>query len=126
MSRPGRWVLPMPDPLEVIANELDEGPTVPKALKVLELAKANGWYENPFHSFVIRLDRDDAQPIFARWDVGLTASGKISYRFQGARAFNGQPMNYNDLLIALENPEVLLPEPPADLQEGEETDDCSD
>lgn len=104
----------MADMHEVIAAEIDSDSLAPKALKVLTLAKENGWYENPYHSFVIRLNREDAQPIFARWDVGVTASGKISYRFQGARAANGQPMNYNDLLIALENPDVLLPEPPAE------------
>jgi hypothetical protein len=112
----------LPEPLEVIAAELEEGPTG-KALKVLELAKEHGWYENPHHSFVIRFTRDDAQPIFARWDVGVTATGRISYRFQGARAMNGQPMNYNDLLIALEDPEVLYPEPPG--EEGE-SNDCTD
>lgn len=115
MSATGLWRAPVnEEQAAVIAAELDNGPTG-KPLKILEAAIANGWYENPFHSFVIRLDRDDAQPIFARWDVGVTASGKISYRFQGARAKNGQPMNFSDLLAVLEEPRLLLAEPPEDI-----------
>jgi hypothetical protein len=88
-------------------------PTALRAMKVLDAAKANGWVENPYCSLVLRLTRPDAEPFFARWDLSFNPeTGKRSWRFVGARAKNGQPLNYTDIFIYLENPAVIYPEPP--------------
>ena len=116
----------MPDLFDVLAGELEGEPSPARAIKVLEAAKANGWTENPYSSFVVRLTREDAEPFFARWDLSFNPeTGKKSWRFAGARARNGQALNYSDIFIYLENPEVIYPEPPEEIQ-GEITDDCTD
>ena len=98
---------------EALKDELDGEPSASRALKVLDLADELGWMVNPVCSFVIRLTRDDAVPFFARWDLGYDeVKAKRSWRFAGARAANGQPLNYNDIKIYLEDPDVILPEPP--------------
>jgi hypothetical protein len=95
-----------------LKDELDGEPTAARAMKILDQAGELGWTENPFVSLVIRLTRDDAVPFFARWDLSVTDSGKRSWRFQGARAANGQALNFNDIKIYLEDPDVIHPEPP--------------
>ena len=102
----------MPD---VVAGEVAGEPSPARAIKVLDTAKAKGWTENPFCSLVLRLTRADAIPFFARWDLSFNAdTGKKSWRFTEARAANGQPLNYNDIFIYLDDPRVIYPEPPGD------------
>lgn len=83
----------------------------PRVLKVLDAAEENGWTENPYVSLVVRLTREDAVPFFARWDL-VTNGDKRSWRFHGARAANGQALNYGDIFIYLDDPSVIYPEPP--------------
>lgn len=90
-----------------------DGPPPARVLKVLDAADENGWTENPYISLVVRLTREDAIPFFARWDL-VGSEDKRSWRFQGARAANGQKLNYNDIFIYLEDPSVIYPEPPED------------
>jgi hypothetical protein len=101
------------DIFDVLPGELEGEPSAARALKVLAKAKEEGWTENPHCSLVLRLTRGDALPFFARWDLSFDPeTGKKSWRFQGARAQNGQPLNYNDIAIYLEDPDVIYPDPP--------------
>lgn len=109
---------------DVTVKEVISDPSNAKALKVLALAKENGWHENPFTSLVIRLDKEGAEPFFCRWDLAVGTNGKPSWRFQGARASNGQPLNYNDVLVYLTDPSVIYPEAPG--EEGEAADGCNE
>ena len=87
--------------------------------KVLDAAEEHGWSENPAVSVVIRLAKPEdklARPFFMRWDLTRTPEGKRSWRFQGARANNGQPLNYRDCLVYLADPSVIYPEPPAETE----------
>ncbi len=96
-----------------MAEEVNGEPTPVKALKVLEAMRDNGWTENPFASFAVRGARPDAEPFFAVWHCFFNEeTGKRSWRFANARAKNGQPLNYTDIFIYLENPLVIYPEPP--------------
>lgn len=107
----------MPDVFDTFAREVISQPTNARGLKVLAQAKELGWQENPYVSMVLRLTKEGAEPFFARWDLGVTASGKPSWRFQGARAANGQPLAYNDIAVYLQDPDVIHPEPPEDDRE---------
>jgi hypothetical protein len=92
----------------------------PRILKVLAVAEENGWTENDAISLVIRLNKPDdslARPFFMRWDLHRGEGGKRSWRFQGARASNGQALNLGDALVYLEDTSVIHPEPP-DEQQG--------
>lgn len=93
-------------------KEIMGEPSAARALKLLAKAKENGWHENPFTSLVIRLDKEDAEPFFMTWHLGVGSNGKPSWRFQGGRAKNGQALNLNDALLYLEDPSVIYPEPP--------------
>lgn len=95
-----------------LKDEVEREPSAARAMKILDQAAGLGWTENPFVSLVIRLTREDAIPFYARWDLTVTGEGKRSWRFQGARAANGQALNYNDIKIYLQDPDVILPEPP--------------
>lgn len=92
----------------------------PRVLKVLIAAEENGWTENPYHSFAVRFQKPDdpkAKPFFMRWDLFKDPeTGKRSWRFAGARAQNGQALNYRDAVIYLQDTSVIYPEPP---EEGE-------
>jgi hypothetical protein len=108
---------------DVLADELAGEPSAARAVSILETAKDLGWTENPSCSFVIRLTRDDAKPFYARWDLGVSETGKKSWRFQGARAINGQPLAFGDIKTYLEDPSVIYPEPPDELAEAAEHED---
>lgn len=98
---------------EALKDELDGEPSASRALKILDTAEDLGWLVNPVCSFVIRLTRDDAVPFFARWDLAYDeAKAKRSWRFAGARAANGQALNYNDIKVYLNDPDVIHPEAP--------------
>jgi hypothetical protein len=96
-----------------LKDELDGEPTAARAMKMLDQAEELGWTESPFVSLVIRLTREDAIPFFARWDLAVSKEGKRSWRFQGARAANGQPLNFNDIKVYLNDPDVIHPEMPS-------------
>lgn len=96
-----------------LRDELDGEPSAARAMKILDQAAELGWTENPFVSLVIRLTREDALPFYARWDLSVTSEGKRSWRFQGARAANGQALNYNDIKIYLQDPDVIQPDMPS-------------
>ena len=87
----------MPTPVEPVKDELAGEPSPARALKVLDEASELGW-EIGACSFVIRLDRDDALPWFARWDLSVSDEGKKSWKFAGARASNGQLFRYMSYL----------------------------
>ena len=98
---------------DVLKDELDGEPTPARAIKILDEAEELGWTHNPACSFVIRLTREDALPFFARWDMAHNPeTGKRSWRFQGARAVNGQPLNFNDIKLYLQDPDLIYPEAP--------------
>jgi len=99
--------------LDGVKAELEGEPTAARAMKILDQAAELGWTENPFVSLVIRLTREDAIPFFARWDLSVSDTWKRSWRFQGARAMNGQALNFNDIKIYLEDPDVIHPEMPS-------------
>lgn len=102
------------------AIEALEGPIPPAVQKVLDAADEHGWSLNPDITLVVRLTKADplAIPFFMRWNlVGRTAKGKLSWRFHGARASNGQPLTLDDALLYMKDPSVIYPEPP----EGEKT-----
>jgi hypothetical protein len=102
------------DIFQVLAEETEGEPSPARALKILAKAKEEGWTENPHCSLVLRLTREDAIPFYARWDLSFDPeTGKKSWRFQGARAMNGQALNYNDISVYLEDPSVIYPEPPS-------------
>lgn len=99
--------------LDAAHDELGGEPTASRALRILDLAYEEGWDTNPACSFVIRLTREDAIPFFARWDLAFNVeTGKRSWKFAGARAANGQPLNFNDIKVYLQDPDVIHPEPP--------------
>lgn len=98
---------------DVLADETSGEPSAARALKVLAMAREHGWVDNPHTSLVVRLTKDEALPFFIRWDLSFDPeTGKKSWRFQGARAQNGQALNYNDALLYLQDPDVIHPEPP--------------
>lgn len=107
----------MPEPkgqldiLEIIKDELEDS-TAKRAFAILDMAREHGWTDNPFTSLVIRLTHPEGRPFFARWDLTVSDEGKRSWRFQGARANNGQPLNFNDVKLYLQDPTVVEPEPP--------------
>lgn len=93
--------------------------TIPPAVrKLLEAAEENGWkWNGPGFTLVGRLHKPDdplAKPFFMRWDLNRTDKGKWSYRFNGARASNGQPMNLGDVHVYLKDTSVIYPEPPTE------------
>jgi hypothetical protein len=97
-----------------------EGPFPPRVKAILDLAKTEGWELNsPGVTLVVRLTRSDGIPFYARWDVTQGPKGP-SYRFQGARAANGQPLAAGDIPVYLKDPSVILPKPPADEELAEE------
>ena len=104
---------------DVVSEELDSALT-PQVRKILETAEANGWSENGATTLVIRLSKPAdplAKPFFLKWELaGRTKAGKPSWRFQGARANNGQPLNLGDALIYLEDSSVVHPEPPEETE----------
>lgn len=104
---------------DALKNELEGEPTPARAIKILDEARQLGWTHNPACSFVIRLTREDALPFFARWDMAHNPeTGKRSWRFQGARAINGQPLNFNDIKLYLNDPDLIYPEPPDEAAEA--------
>lgn len=111
------------DLLDAIRDELEGDNTPARAIKILEYARELGWTENPFASFTIRLTREDGLPFFATWHLVMAESGKLSYRFAGARAMNGQALAFGDIKTYLEDPRVIFPEPPDELCEAAEYDD---
>jgi hypothetical protein len=96
-----------------LKDELDGEPTAARAMKMLDQAEELGWTESPFVSLVIRLTREDAIPFYATWHLSVSDTGKRSWRFAGARAQNGQPLNFNDIKVYLNDPDVIHPEMPS-------------
>jgi len=116
--------------LDTFSDILTE-PLPARVAKVLNAAAEHGWAENPVVSLTIRLAKPDdipeprsgavALPFFATWHLFTDPeSGKRSWRFASARAKNGQALNYSDIFIYLEDPDVIYPEPP----EGEDDDNA--
>jgi hypothetical protein len=99
-----------------LTSELD-APVPPRIRKLLDEAERLGW-SHRHTSLVVRYNRPgdgDALPFFARWDLIASKDGsKRSWRFEGARVANGQPLNYNDIFTYLADPRVAQPEPPQD------------
>jgi len=99
----------------VIGDSLE---TVPARLrKVLEAAEDNGWaLSKTGCTAVLRLHRpgdEVALPFYVRWDLLRTGKdAKLSWRYHGAMAENGQRLNYNDVFDYIEHPEFIYPEPP--------------
>lgn len=102
----------MSELFDLTVKEIMGEPSAARALKLLAKAKEHGWHENPYTSLVIRLDKEGAEPFFVSWHLAEGANGKPSWRFQGGRARNLQPLGLNDALLYLEDPSVIYPEPP--------------
>lgn len=112
------------DMFDALEGELGGEPSAARALKILDQARELGWVENPFASLVVRLNRPDAKPFFARWDLSHNPeTGKRSWRFRHAWAANGQPLAFNDIKTYLEDPTVIEPEMPDELAEAVEHED---
>lgn len=104
-----------------IEGDVDSALTT-RLVKVLELAERHGWQENPMTSVVIRLAKpgdDLARPFYMAWHLSKGEDGKRHWNFKGARAANGQPLNYRDCLIYLADPSVIYPSDPAETEEKE-------
>lgn len=101
-------------------TEALESPVPPNVQKILDAAEDNGWSQNPYISLVLRLAKPEdpmAKPFFMKWELaGRTPKGKLSWRFAGARASNGQPLTIEDALVYLEDPSVIYPDPPAETE----------
>jgi hypothetical protein len=109
---------------DMTAEEVASDPTNANAMKLMDKARLQGWADNPFTSLVIRLTREDAEPFFISWNLGVTAKGKPSWRFAGARVRSGQPLTFNDALLYLEDPSVIYPEDPEGEYTNDDSDDC--
>lgn len=96
---------------ELLDEVLEEDPA-PRASKVLDYALEHGWRLHGLGgSFVMRLNRDDAEPFFASWKIEVDPeTGKKSWRFAGAKARNGQALAYGDIITYLDDPSVIYPE----------------
>jgi hypothetical protein len=110
--------------IEAVAAEVEGEPSAARAVKLLKAALENGWTENPYCSLVLRLQHPDGLPMFVRWNLVVSDTGKPSWRFAGARASNGQPMNLSDVALVIETPELVLPEPPEIKGEEVNANDC--
>ena len=109
---------------DALEDELGGEPSAARAIKILDTALELGWTENPFASLVIRLNRPDAKPFFARWDLSHNPeTGKRSWRFKHAWASNTQPLAFGDIKTYLEDPSVIEPEMPDELAEAAEHED---
>lgn len=75
---------------------------------ILKAARESEWGFGPI-SLVFRFNHPASEPFFVCWMYDLP-SGK--WRFDSARARNGQPLNINDVRTVLEYPDALLPEDP--------------
>jgi len=102
------------------AVEALEGPVPGPVQKILDAADEHGWSANPAITLVVRLAKPGdelAKPFFMRWDlVGRTSKGALSWRFQGARASNGQPLTLADCHLYLQDPSVIYPVDPAETE----------
>lgn len=109
------------------AAALDETPK--RILAVLEAASELGWTQGRV-SLCVRLSRPGdmpdragnvALPFYVTWTLdGFTPkTGRPSWHFAGARASNGQALNEADIMVYLEDPSVIHPEPPP---EGKDSD----
>lgn len=103
-------------------SEALDNPTT-RALNVIDAAETKGWTVGKV-TIAVRLSKPDdqpdaagqvAQPFFAVWELaGRTPKGRPSWRFQGARAANGQALSERDIPAYLEDPSVIWPDPEAD------------
>ena len=108
--------------IEVVAAEVSSDPSAARAVKLLNAALANGWTENNVASLVLRLKHPDGLPMFVAWRLLVGNNGKTSWRFDGARASNGQAMTLNDAFAVVETPQLIFPEPPERKEEVKESD----
>lgn len=106
----------MSELITALAAEIQGDPSCAKALKVLDLALAHGWTENPRASLVLRLDHPDGEPMYVAWELFSGSNGKRSWRFLSAAARNGQSMTLNDVMAVIENPVLVYPEPPENME----------
>jgi hypothetical protein len=101
------------------------GPIPPRVLRLLETAQEHGWQEGKAGTTVVmRLHKPSdiaAIPFYVSWLLTVK-DGKRSWRFQGSRAANGQPLAWNDIKTYLQDPSVIYPEPP----EGTENEQATD
>lgn len=110
------WGDPWGEPLASLQGATEAIP--PSLKKVLKDAEAEGWAIGPTGvTMVARLNRKNTLPFYVRWDLKRDGD-KLSWRFHGARAVNGQRLNFTDIGIYLKDPSVIYPEPP----EGENCD----
>lgn len=110
MHDPSAGIPVVPDE---ITNALDETKMPPNAKKLLRIAEEQGWGIGPT-SLVVRLQKEGAQPLFARWDL---QEGK--WRFAMCRVINPVGtglirITASDAFIYLTDPSVIYPEDPED------------
>lgn len=97
--------------LDELSAALDETKLPPTARKILDMAAREGWIQGPI-TLVIRLNRPNEQPLFARWDLR-----ESKWRFSECRVLaprrNGLvKLSAHDALIYLQDPTVIYPEEP--------------
>lgn len=110
--------------LAELTSEALDNPT-PRMLKVISAAEEEGWTAGRI-TLAVRLSRPEdkpdragvvALPFYAIWELtGWTEKGRPSWHFLGAKAKNGQALSEQDILLYLESPEVIYPEPPENVR----------
>lgn len=112
-------LLPPPEQLDVA---LDEDKMPPNAKKLLRIAEENDWQIGPV-TLVVRLQREGAKPLFARWDLKESRWSFAMCRVPRPVAGGLMPLKISDAFIYLQDTSVIYPEDP----EKEEKDgDCQD
>lgn len=100
--------------LQQLELALDEEKMPPNAKKLLRIAEEEDWRIGPV-SLVARLDKEGAQPFFARWDF---RHGKWSFAMCRALSPVGHglvKLTIRDAFIYLKDPTVIYPEDPQGL-----------
>lgn len=100
-------------PLQAVEDCLEAIPA--RLYKLLGDAEKIGWHLGATGTtIVMRLHKpgdERALPFYVCWQLVPGKEAKMSWRFSGARAANGQPLSWADIRIYLADPEVIYPEP---------------
>lgn len=102
---------------EAVSLALDEDKMPPNARKLLRIAEEEGWQLGPI-TLVARLNREGAQPFYARWDLK-----DQRWSFAQCRALSpvGQglvKLTIRDAFVYLTDPSVIYPEDPQEENEN--------
>lgn len=84
----------------------------PNAKKLLRIAEENEWQIGPI-TLVARLQRADAQPLFARWDLKENRWSFSQCRVISPVGQGLQKLTIRDAFVYLQDPSVIYPEDPS-------------